>query len=151
MIDIQTQEDDEVSLIKLPSDTDFEKRREEAFNAVYAWRKKEFEGVSCSRKDLWVSLCHKAGYPPLNDCFDDFSLFAPLAKALVFCCITPTATLRKIRANGMQDLVNACEDWIDANVKISEESEIISLGLRVLNDSTANQSEAVPSGDSGKH
>jgi hypothetical protein len=48
-------------------------------------------------------------------------------------------------------LIDACDDWIDANIKISEERDAISLGLRILNDSTANQSEVVQTaGSEGK-
>jgi acetyl-CoA carboxylase carboxyltransferase component len=70
---------------------------------------------------------------------------------LIFVCITPTAQLRKLRAQGIQALIDACDDWIDANIKISEERDAISLGLRILNDSTANQSEVVQTaGSEGK-
>lgn len=149
MIDIQTQEDDGISLVNLPNEQ--EQRRTDAFNAAYQWKGKEFEGVSCSRKDIWVSMCHKSGFPSLDACFDEFSLFAPLSKVLIFVCITPTAQLRKLRAQGIQALIDACDDWIDANIKISEERDAISLGLRILNDSTANQSEVVPTaGGEGK-
>jgi hypothetical protein len=127
--------------VNLPNEQ--EQRRTDAFNAAYEWKGKTFEGVSCSRKDIWVSMCHKSGFPTLDACFDEFSLFAPLSKVLIFVCITPTAQLRKLRAQGIQALIDACDDWIDANIKISEERDAISLGLRILNDSTANQSEVV--------
>lgn len=137
-------EEQDFSITKLPTESAEDRRREAAFNAVYSWNDVEFEGLSCSRKDLWVSLCHKAGYPPLSDCFDDLALFVPLAKAIVFICITPTKSLRRLRATGIQSLVDACEDWVDENVKIKDEKRILDLGLKVLNDSGENQAEAVP-------
>jgi hypothetical protein len=144
-------EDSDFDLTKLPTETEADQRREDAFNAVYTWGGREFEGLSCSRKDLWVSLCHKAGYPPLSACFDELTLFVPLAKALIFVCLTPAKQLKKLRAEGIQSLVDACEEWVDENVRLNQETDILQLGLRVFNDASENRAEAVPSGsDKGK-
>jgi hypothetical protein len=136
---IREAEDD---VLTRPAEDPAEKAREEAFNAVYSWKGTTFDGLSCARKDLWLSVCHKAEFPPLLYCFDDLTYFPPLAKALLFCCITPTRALRKLRGEGIQAVVDACEDWTEKNVKIHEEKEAVALALRVLNDSSENQAEA---------
>ena len=138
-------EERDYDITQLPTTDPAQERREQAFNAIYAWKGKEFEGVSSSKKDLWVSMCHKAGYPPLDACFDDLTLFVPRAKALVWICLTPPKELRTLRANGMDRLIDAFEAWSDANIKSSaDDREIMTLGLRIFNDSAENTAEAVP-------
>jgi hypothetical protein len=122
-----------------------EKRREDAFNAGYNWKGVEFEGISSSRKDLWTSLCHKAGFPNLDSCFDDLTLFIPRAKALVWVCSTPAKTLRSLRSQGMDACLEAFENWCDSSVAVRDEKEILRLGLRIFNDSSENAAEAAQS------
>lgn len=122
-----------------------EKRRGEAFNAGYSWKGLEFEGISSSRKDLWTSLCHKAGFPNLDACFDDLILFVPRAKALVWVCATPAKTLRSLRSQGIELCLEAFEAWCDAKVAIKDEKDILHLGLRIFNDSSENVAEAAQS------
>ena len=128
-----------------PGESAAEKRREDAFNAGYVWKGVEFEGISSSRKDLWTSLCHRAGFPSMDACFDDVSLFVPRAKAIVWVCATPSKTLRSLRSNGPDAVLAAFEEWCDKNVSIKDEREILRLGLRIFNDSSENAAEAVPS------
>lgn len=121
------------------------KRRENAFNAGYEWKGKEFEGISSSRKDMWTSLCHKAGFPSLDACFDDLTLFIPRAKALVWVCATPAKSLRSLRSQGMEACLEAFDTWCDASVSIKEEKDILRLGLQIFNDSSENVAEAAQS------
>lgn len=109
-----------------------------------------FEGLTCSRKDLWTALCYKAGFPPLKAGFDDLQWFVPLAKALVWVCITPSKQLRRLRAQGIDAVVEEFTDWVDDNVRIKDESAILDLGQRLLIDSNENTAEAVASGSPGK-
>jgi hypothetical protein len=132
------------SILDLPTEEAAEKKREAAFNSGYSWDGKQFEGLTSARKDLWSSLCHKAGFPLLSQCFDDVVLFTPLAKAIIFVCSTPKAELKQLRSQGMQSVLDTFEDWCDEKVPIRLESEAISLGIRILNDSSANQSEVLP-------
>ena len=134
-----------------PAEQVAEKRREEAFNTGYNWKGVTFEGLSCSRKDLWIALCYKAGFPPLKAGFDDLQWFVPLAKALVWVCVQPKKQLRQLRALGIDAVVDEFTDWVDDNVRISDESAILDLGQRILIDSNENQAEAAPSaGGPGK-
>lgn len=135
----------EVSILDLPTEEQQERKRQDAFNSEYCWQGKYFTGLTSARKDLWTSFCHKAGFPLLSQCFDDVSLFTPLAKALLFVCLVPKAELKRLRAAGMDKMLDAFEDWCDANVPIRLEADAISLGITVLNDSGANQSEVLPS------
>lgn len=134
----------DISILDLPTEQAAEKKREAAFSSGYSWNGKQFEGLTSARKDLWSSLCHKAGFPLLNQCFDDVVLFTPLAKALIFVCSTPKAELKELRAQGMAAALDAFEDWCDEKAPISMEAEAVSLGIRILNDSSANQSEVLP-------
>ncbi len=120
-----------------------EQRREDAFNSGYVWNGVEFEGLSSSRKDLWTSMCHKAGFPALDACFDDLTLFIPRAKALVWVCVTPSKTLRSLKAHGIDRCVEAFEEWCDKSVCIPEEQAVLRLGLRIFNDSSENAAEAM--------
>lgn len=133
-----------------PAEDPQEQRREEAFNAGYSWKGVAFEGLTCSRKDLWTALCYKAGFPPLKAGFDDLQWFVPLAKALVWVCITPSKQLRRLRAQGIDAVVEEFTDWVDDNVRIKDESAILDLGQRLLIDSNENTAEAVASGSPGK-
>mgnify|MGYP000037142353 FL=1 len=135
----------EISILNLPSEEQQEQKRKEAFDAEYVWQGKCFTGLTSARKDLWTSFCHKAGFPLLSQCFDDVSLFTPLAKALLFVCLAPKAELKRLRAAGMDKMLDAFEDWCDANVPIRLEADAISLGIAILNDSGANHSEVVAS------
>lgn len=140
----------EISVLDLPSEDVESKKREEAFaNTGYVWNKEPFTGLTSARKDLWVSLCHKAGFVSLSQCFDDISLFTPLAKAILFVCTVPKKELKKMRAQGMDTMLDAFEDWCDKNVPIRLESDAVSVGIQVLNDSSVNQSEVLPSEGSG--
>lgn len=128
-----------------------EKRREEAFNAGYKWKGVAFEGLTCSRKDLWIALCYKAGFPPLKAGFDDLQWFVPLAKALVWVCATPSRQLRRLRALGIDAVLDEFTEWVDDNVSLRDEAEILDLGQRILIDANENQAEATPSaGNAGK-
>lgn len=128
-----------------------EKRREEAFNAGYNWKGQEFDGLSCSRKDLWIALCYKAGFPPLKAGFDDLQWFVPLAKALVWVCIQPKKQLRRLRALGIDAVLEEFTEWVDDNVSLRDEAAILDLGQRLLIDANENQAEAAPiAGGSGK-
>lgn len=131
-----------------PAEDPAEKRREEAFNAGYSWRGVAFDGLTCSRKDLWTALCYKEGFPPLKAGFDDLQWFVPLAKALVYVCSQPAKHLRRLRSLGIDAVAEDFRDWVDANIRINDESAITDLGQRLLIDSNENQAEAVGSGDS---
>jgi len=122
--------------------------REEAFNAVYEWNGKTFEGPSASRMDLWRSMCHKAEFPPLDKCYDESDLFIPRAKVMIFVCVTSTKHLRALRAKGIGALVEAYEDWADAEVPTYQETKALTLGLKIFNQSHLNRAEVVPSGSS---
>ena len=135
----------DISILDLPTEQAAEKKREAAFNSGYTWAGKQFEGLTSARKDLWSSLCHKAGFPLLSQCFDDVVLFTPLAKALIFVCSTPKAELKDLRAQGMPAVLEAIEDWCDEVIPIKMEEKAISLGIKILNDSAENQSEVIPS------
>lgn len=135
----------DISILDLPTEQAAEKKREAAFNSGYSWAGKQFEGLTSARKDLWSSLCHKAGFPLLSQCFDDVVLFTPLAKALIFVCLTPKAELKELRAQGMAVVLDAFEDWCDEVIPIKMEEKAISLGIKILNDSAENQSEVLPS------
>jgi hypothetical protein len=138
-------EEKEISILDLPTEDLAAARREAAFSNSYIWEGKPFEGLTSARKDLWSSLCHKAGFPPLSQCFDEISLFAPLAKAMLFVLITPKSKLKLLRAQGMDKMLDAFDDWCDVAVPIHLEPDVISLGIKLLNDSTASQTEVVPS------
>lgn len=141
----------EDDVTKRPTEDKAEKRREDAFNAGYNWRGVTFEGLTCSRKDLWTSLCYKAGFPPISAAFDNLQLFVPLAKALVWACVTPSKELRRLRSLGMDATHEAFIEWADANVRLSDERAILDLGQQILIDANDNQAEAAPSGiGSGK-
>jgi hypothetical protein len=128
-----------------------EQEREQAFHAGYSWRGKTFEGLSCSKKMLCDALCYKAGFPPLKAGFDDLQWFAPMSKAIVFVCATPSDRLRKLWSLGIDAVLDAFTTWVDANVRISEEAAIVQLGQQILIDSNKNQAEALPTaGGSGK-
>lgn len=127
-----------------------EQEREAAFNAGYSWKGVTFEGLTCSRKDLWTALCYKAGFPPLRAGFDDIGWFTPTAKALVWVCATPSKTLRRLHALGIDSVLEAFTEWADENVRIPEEGAIRDLAQRILIDSNANQSEATGGGGGGK-
>ena len=134
-----------------PGESAAEKRREDAFNAGYNWKGQTFDGLPCSRKDLWTALCYKAGFPPLKAGFDDLQWFVPAAKALVWVCLVPARELRKLRALGMDAVQESFEDWVDENVRINEESKIVELAQQILIDSNENQAEAAPgAGSLGK-
>ena len=150
---MSTIDEQEISILDLPTEDPAATRREAAFNNSYIWEGKAFEGLTSARKDLWSSLCHKAGFPPLSQCFDEISLFAPLAKAMLFVLVTPKAKLKFLRAQGMDKMLDAFDEWCDVAVPIHLEPDVISLGIKLLNDSTANQTEVVPSegGSVGKH
>jgi hypothetical protein len=135
----------EVSILDLPTEEQQERKRQDAFNSEYCWQGKYFTGLTSARKDIWTSFCHKAGFPLLSQCFDDVSLFTPLAKALLFVCLVNKAELKRLRAAGMDKMLDVFEDWCDANVPIRLEADAISLGITILNDSGANQSEVLPS------
>ena len=143
----------DISILDLPTEDPAATRREAAFNSSYIWEGKPFEGLTSARKDLWSSLCHKAGFPPLSQCFDEISLFAPLAKAMLFVLVTPKERLKLLRAQGMDKMLDAFDEWCDVAVPIHLEPDAISLGIKLLNDSTASQTEVVPlEGSSvGKH
>lgn len=140
----------EISVLDLPSEEAESKKREDAFaNTGYVWNKEPFTGLTSARKDLWVSICHKAGFVSLSQCFDDVSLFTPLAKAMLFVCIIPKKELKRLRALGMDAMLDAFEDWCDKNVPIRLESDAISIGIQLLNDSSVNQAEILPPEGSG--
>ena len=146
--EIEEIEDSDFDLTKLPTETEADREREEAFGSSFSWKGVVFEGVSSSKKDLWVSLCHKAGFPAFSACCDDLRLFVPLAKALVWVCITPRDDLRRLQGLGMKRVMDEFLDWSDDNVLIHDEHAITALGERILVASTKNQAEAVPSGKS---
>lgn len=125
-----------------------EKRREEAFNAGYNWKGQTFDGLPCSRKDLWTALCYKAGFPPLKAGFDDLQWFTPAAKALIWVCVMHDKPLRRLKALGMDAVQEAFEEWVDDNVRINEENKIVELAQQILIDSNENQAEAAPSAGS---
>lgn len=134
-----------------PSEDISEKRREEAFHAGYSWRGQTFEGLSCSKKMLCDALCFKAGFPPLKAGFDDLQWFAPMAKAIVFVCATDAKRLRRLWGLGIDAVMDAFTDWVDANVSLRDEQAILELGQQILIDSNENQAEAAPTtGGSGK-
>lgn len=140
--------DDDVTKRKTQEE---EKRREQAFNAGYAWKGETFEGLSCSRKDLWIALCYKAGFPPLKAGFDDLQWFVPQAKALVWVCLVPKKQLRRLRSLGIDAVLEEFTEWVDQNVSMKDETVIIDLGQRLLIDANENQAEAAPStGGTGK-
>lgn len=148
--DFHTREADDDVTSRPAEKDEAEKRREEAFNSGYNWKGVEFDGLTCSRKDLWTALCYKAGFPPLKAGFDDLQWFIPPAKALVWVCITPAKQLRRLRAVGIDAVLEAFTEWVDDNVRIKDESEILDLGQRILIDSNENQAEAVSTGSPGK-
>lgn len=121
-----------------------EERREAAFDASYSWHGKAFEGFSSSRKDLWRSVCHAAGYTPLSECFDEMSLFHPHAKAAVYVCIQEKSHLRSLKAKGLSALVADMEEWIDKNIPPYEENDSFAIGLKIFNDSHENAANTVP-------
>jgi len=49
-----------------------------------------------------------------------------------------------LRALGMDAMLDAFEDWCDKNVPIRLESDAISIGIQLLNDSSVNQAEILP-------
>jgi hypothetical protein len=99
---------------------------------------------------MWIALCYKAGFPPLKAGFDDLQWFLPLSKALVWVCITPSKQLRRLRALGIDSVLEEFTEWVDDNVRIRDEQAILELGQRILIDSNENQAEAVASGTPGK-
>lgn len=128
-----------------------ETRREQAFHAGYSWKGKTFDGLSVSKKMVCDALCYKAGFPPINAAAHSNQWFAPMAKAVVFVCATPWKELRSHWAYGIEFVQEQFMDWVEANVSLSDEREIVRLGERIFLDSTENQAEAVPSGGgSGK-
>lgn len=137
--------DDDVTKRKTQEE---EKRREEAFHSIYEWNGKAFEGISASRMDVWRSLCHKGGFPPLDPCFDDTDLFYPRAKSLIWLCVVDAKELRALRAKGMDALLDAYEKWVDKEVPHHKERDALTLGLRIFNQSYENRAEVVPSGAS---
>ena len=139
----------EVSVLNLPTEVVQEKKREEAFSNQYSWRGKEFDGLTSARKDVWMTLTHKAGFVPMEDVGDSPELFIPLAKAIIFVCILPKAELKRLRTQGQAALIDAFEDWCDKNVPINMEAEAFTLGLKVWSDATANQAEVLPSEGAG--
>ena len=143
-------EEKEISVLDLPTEEVENKKREDAFNNTgYMWNGQPFTGLTSARKDLWVSLCHKAGFVSLSQCFDDISLFTPLAKAILFVCTVPKKELKRLRAQGMDAMLDAFEEWCDKNVPIRLEADAISVGIQGLNDSSVNQSEVLHSEGSG--
>ena len=130
-----------------------EKRREDAFNAVYQWNGRSFEGISASRMDVWRSLCHKGGFPALDPCFDDTDLFYPRAKSLIWLCLIDAKELRRLRSQGMDALLLAYEAWVDKEIPHAREREALTLGLRIFNQAYESRAEVVPSGadEPGKH
>lgn len=142
-------EDDGYSLVSQPGEQESEKR-EEAFNAVYEWNGKVINGISASRKGVWRSLCHRAGFCRLDDCYDDISLFSPHATAIIYLCQIEDAELTVLRAKGVNHLLLAFEKWVDKNIPNHRENDALTLGLRILNHSSQNQAEALPSGAAGK-
>ncbi len=144
-------EEQDFSILGLPGEDKEQKARDAAFNAMYSWRGKEFEGVSSSRKSLWEGLCHYAGYCDTQTAYNEPTLLTAHCKALLYICITPRERLKRLRAVGLPALLEDYEAWVDANIKISEEKDVLDLGIRILNDSVINQAEAVPlDGDTGK-
>lgn len=141
-------ESDEDDTLSRPSAA--EQEREAAFNAGYSWKGVTFEGVSSSRKDLWLALCYKAGFPPLRAGFDDIAWFTPTAKALIYVCVTPAPALRRLHALGIDAVFEAFLEWADANVKVSDEKAIRDLAQQILVHANLNQSEAAGGGGSGK-
>lgn len=127
-----------------------EERREAAFHATYNWKGKAFEGLSAGKKDVWRALVHRLGYPPLNECFDRIDLFVPLGKSLIFICSTDWREVKRLRSRGMDAVVDAYDEWAEANVSLADESAVFTLGLQIINDSATNQVEAVASSSSGK-
>jgi hypothetical protein len=143
--------DDDV--VSRPAEQAAEKQREEAFNAIYEWNGRTFDGISASRMDVWRSLCHKGGFPPLDPCFDDTDLFYPRAKSLIWLCLVDAKELRRLRAQGMDSLLTAYEAWVDKEIPHSKERDALTLGLRIFNQAYASRAEVVPSGpdEPGKH
>lgn len=121
-----------------------EEKREAAFDASYSWHGTPFEGFSSSRKDLWRSVCHAAGYAPLTACFNELSLFHPHAKAAIYICMQDRKRLRSLKSKGLMAVVADMEDWIDANIKTHEEGEAFDIGLKMFNDSHENSASTVP-------
>ncbi len=124
-----------------------EKRREDAFNAIYEWNGKTFQGISASRMDVWRSLCHKGGFPSLDPCYDDTDLFFPRAKALIYLCLIDKVELQRLRAQGMGALLLAYESWVDKEIPHHKEKEALSLGLRIFNQAYENRAEVIPASD----
>jgi hypothetical protein len=127
-----------------------EKEREEAFNAAYEWQGKTFEGISASRMDVWRSLCHKGGFPAMEPCFDDTDLFYPRAKAIIFISQITTEELKRLRAKGMDAVLEAYENWVDKFVPHHAEKAALTLGLRIFNQAYANRAEIIPDGPDGR-
>jgi len=121
-----------------------EERREAAFDAIYSWKGRAFDGFSSSRKDLWRSVCHAAGYAPLTACFNELSLFHGHAKAAIYICLQDKKRLRELKARGLAAIVSDMEEWVDKNIKPHEETEAFDIGLKVFNDSCENAASAVP-------
>ena len=143
---IDIQEDDGYSVVSAPGETAAEKRREEAFNAIYEWDGKVIHGISASRKGLWRSLCHKAGFCRLDECFDDISLFSPHATAIIYLSQIKEDELTMLRAKGGLHLLVAFERWVDRNIPCNREQDALHLGLKILNHSSENQAEGASSG-----
>lgn len=137
------EETDITSILSMPSEAREEKAREEAFGKDYTWHGKLFEGVSSSRKSLWESLCHHAGYCDLQAAYENTTLLIGHCKALLYVCIAPRQRLKALRASGMTALVEDYEAWVDENIAISEEKAVLDLGIQILNDACINRAEAV--------
>ncbi len=128
-----------------------EQEREQAFYAGYSWRGKAFDGLSPFKKMICDALCYKAGFPPLKAGFDDLQWFAPMSHVIVFVCAIPRESLQRMWSLGIEIILKEFSVWVDANVKTTEEAEIVQLGQQLLLDSKKNQAEAIPSaGGSGK-
>ena len=127
-----------------------EERREAAFHATYNWKGKAFEGVSLGKKMVWRCLCQKLGHPKMEDCADDVGAFTPSAFALIFICATDWREVKRLRSLGIDAVVSAFDAWTESNCAVSDEKDGLTLGLQIINDSVANQVEAIASGGEGK-
>jgi hypothetical protein len=122
--------------------------RARAFDAEYEWNGKPLHPFSIERESLFCEQRLAAGAPPIVKTSGDFNGFLADALRILFICSHKRENFRVLRRSPIE-FQEAVDDWAEKNVQRGQQSEAISLGIRIYTDTFVTEHEPVPSGNKG--
>jgi len=122
-----------------------ERRRQEAYDAEFAWGGALLHGFSVSREALFGQLRLAMGAPPLRLCLGDPDAFAADAQRILFLCAHPPEIWNRLRSD-MAILQSAVDAWSDENIGVSEKLAAETMAMKMWLAAQENRHEPAPAG-----